>query len=87
MRLAIRTWLGVLALAAAVVPAARAQQLTGAGATFPYPIYSKWFDVYHEKTGVAISVSSCPRRTGWPYRQRPPRWPFLWSWPVASRSD
>jgi len=24
-----------------------AQQITGAGATFPYPIYSKWFDEYH----------------------------------------
>lgn len=23
-------------------------QLTGAGATFPYPIYSKWFDAYHQ---------------------------------------
>lgn len=23
--------------------------LNGAGATFPYPIYSKWFDVYHQK--------------------------------------
>ena len=22
--------------------------ITGAGATFPYPIYSKWFDVYHK---------------------------------------
>ena len=26
--------------------------LTGAGATFPYPIYSKWFDAYAAKTGV-----------------------------------
>src|SRR6266704_3056620 len=23
--------------------------ITGAGATFPYPIYSKWFDEYHKK--------------------------------------
>src|SRR6266404_7851056 len=23
--------------------------LNGAGATFPYPMYSKWFDVYHQK--------------------------------------
>jgi phosphate transport system substrate-binding protein len=23
--------------------------LNAAGATFPYPIYSKWFDVYHQK--------------------------------------
>ena len=30
-----------------VVPTARAQmQLNGAGATFPYPIYSKWFNEY-----------------------------------------
>src|SRR5882762_15309 len=26
-----------------------AQKITGAGATFPYPMYSKWFDVYHKK--------------------------------------
>jgi phosphate transport system substrate-binding protein len=58
MRTAIRPWLGALLLAAAVAPAARAQQLTSAGATFPYPIYSKWFDVYHEKSGVAISYQS-----------------------------
>src|SRR4051812_34380385 len=41
-----------LALAAAVMaaPAAGllAETLNGAGATFPYPIYSKWFDEYHK---------------------------------------
>jgi phosphate transport system substrate-binding protein len=40
--------------AASVVPAA-AQDLTGAGATFPYPIYSKWFSDYAAKTGVKIN--------------------------------
>ena len=35
-----------------------AQSLTGAGATFPYPIYSKWFDLYHAKTGVEINYQS-----------------------------
>jgi len=25
--------------------------INGAGASFPYPIYSKWFDVYHQKNG------------------------------------
>ena len=54
----IRPALAALALAVAVAAPARAQQLTGAGATFPYPIYSKWFDVYHEKTGVAINYQS-----------------------------
>ena len=29
--------------------------LTGAGATFPYPIYSKWFADYAAKTGVKIN--------------------------------
>jgi phosphate transport system substrate-binding protein len=29
--------------------------LTGAGATFPYPLYSKWFDAYASKSGVKIN--------------------------------
>jgi phosphate transport system substrate-binding protein len=29
--------------------------LTGAGATFPYPLYSKWFDEYAKLTGVKIN--------------------------------
>jgi phosphate transport system substrate-binding protein len=45
----------LLALVAAPAPA---QNLTGAGATFPYPIYSKWFDVYRQKTGVQINYQS-----------------------------
>ena len=45
---------GALALAA---PAA-AQTLTGAGATFPNPIYTKWFDAYSKKTGVQINYQS-----------------------------
>jgi phosphate transport system substrate-binding protein len=32
--------------------------LTGAGATFPYPIYSKWFADYAAKTGVKINYQS-----------------------------
>ena len=42
----------------AVVGPAAAQTLTGAGATFPYPIYSKWFDMYKQKTGVEINYQS-----------------------------
>ena len=45
---------GVLALAS---PAA-AQSLTGAGATFPNPIYTKWFDAYNKKTGIKINYQS-----------------------------
>ena len=32
--------------------------LTGAGATFPYPIYSKWFSEYANSTGVRINYQS-----------------------------
>jgi phosphate transport system substrate-binding protein len=52
-----RLAIAVLLWAAMVVPAA-AQNLTGAGATFPYPIYSKWFDLYHQKTGIEINYQS-----------------------------
>ena len=34
------------------------QTLTGAGATFPNPIYTKWFDAYHKETGVRINYQS-----------------------------
>src|SRR5215510_15933665 len=51
---------GLLAVVALAgwAPLAQAQDLTGAGATFPYPIYSKWFDVYKQKTGVEIDYQS-----------------------------
>jgi phosphate transport system substrate-binding protein len=35
-----------------------AQGLTGAGATFPNPIYQKWFSEYNKKTGVQINYQS-----------------------------
>jgi phosphate transport system substrate-binding protein len=35
-----------------------AVDLTGAGATFPYPIYSKWFSDYAQRTGVKINYQS-----------------------------
>lgn len=41
-----------------LAPAWAAQMINGAGATFPYPIYSKWFSVYHEKNGVRINYQS-----------------------------
>ena len=40
----------VLALAA-ITWAQGALSINGAGATFPYPMYSKWFDEYHKKNG------------------------------------
>ena len=32
--------------------------INGAGATFPYPIYSKWFDEYHKSNGSQINYQS-----------------------------
>ncbi len=45
-------------LAPAAMAATGATSLTGAGATFPYPIYSKWFDMYRDKTGIEINYQS-----------------------------
>jgi phosphate transport system substrate-binding protein len=47
-----------LALMIPLASPAAAQSLTGAGATFPNPIYTKWFDAYHKKTGVQINYQS-----------------------------
>ena len=45
----------VLASTFTVASAVGAQDLTGAGATFPQPLYSKWFSDYAAKTGVKIN--------------------------------
>jgi len=37
---------------------AQLKELTAAGATFPYPLYSKWFDVYHNETGIKINYQA-----------------------------
>jgi phosphate transport system substrate-binding protein len=49
-----------LALAAAMIGSANAEtNLTGAGATFPYPMYSKWFDEYHNQhSDIKINYQS-----------------------------
>ena len=50
-------WLAALA-AALTTSTALAVDLTGAGATFPYPIYAKWADAYKKETGVALNYQS-----------------------------
>jgi phosphate transport system substrate-binding protein len=42
----VKKTLSTVCLFALALGAAQAQKLTGAGATFPYPIYSKWFAEY-----------------------------------------
>jgi phosphate transport system substrate-binding protein len=48
---------GVLA-AGIVAGSAFAADITGAGATFPYPIYSKWADAYKKATGNGLNYQS-----------------------------
>jgi len=52
-----RSLLIVSGLLASAAPAV-GQGLTGAGATFPNPIYTKWFDAYNKKTGIQINYQS-----------------------------
>lgn len=48
----------VAAVAFGAVRAGSPVELLGAGATFPYPLYSKMFDVYHKEHGVKINYQS-----------------------------
>lgn len=48
--------IGMVAILSSLVPAQL--KLNGAGATFPYVIYSKWFDLYHQKTGIEFNYQS-----------------------------
>lgn len=45
-------------LVAASATAAFAADITGAGATFPFPIYSKWADAYKKETGNGLNYQS-----------------------------
>src|ERR1017187_7491325 len=42
----------------AVSRSAFAADITGAGATFPFPIYSKWADAYKKETGNGMNYQS-----------------------------
>lgn len=53
----LRAGLAALALSS-LTPLATAQDVTGAGATFPAPIYAKWADAYNKATGVRINYQS-----------------------------
>src|ERR1700716_3599864 len=53
-RLVLVAVAGVVAFAGA----AQAADISGAGATFPYPIYSKWADAYRQQTGIGLNYQS-----------------------------
>ncbi len=44
--------------AALALGAVQAADISGAGATFPYPIYSKWADAYRQQTGIGLNYQS-----------------------------
>ena len=48
----------VLGVAAITISSAATAQITGAGATFPYPIYAKWAEAYKAANGVSLNYQS-----------------------------
>src|ERR1700687_554140 len=50
--------LAMALFAALAWTSAQAPDISGAGATFPYPIYSKWADAYKTQTGVGLNYQS-----------------------------
>ncbi len=56
MKSTLRSFLA--AAAAALSAPALAASITGAGATFPYPIYAKWAAEYQKETGVGLNYQS-----------------------------
>lgn len=53
----LRSTLAAVALIA-VAGTASAQDITGAGASFPAPVYSKWADAYNKATGARLNYQS-----------------------------
>jgi phosphate transport system substrate-binding protein len=47
-----------LLAAMSIAVTAQAADITGAGATFPYPIYAKWAEDYKKATGVGLNYQS-----------------------------
>src|SRR5271170_1931435 len=54
----MKRFLATALLATLAWTGARAADISGAGATFPYPIYSKWADAYKTLTGIGLNYQS-----------------------------
>ena len=37
---------------------AQAQNISGAGATFPYPVYARWAQAYQQETGISVNYQA-----------------------------
>jgi phosphate transport system substrate-binding protein len=57
VRQSLVTLFAALAATAAVTAPVKAD-ISGAGATFPYPLYAKWADTYKKDTGVGLNYQS-----------------------------
>src|ERR1700756_2806473 len=55
-KIAMSAFIGAAALV--LLPAVGAAEISGAGATFPYPIYAKWAEAYKAKAGTAMNYQS-----------------------------
>jgi phosphate transport system substrate-binding protein len=55
---AVKKSIAVAAGALFFISAVQAADLTGAGATFPYPIYAKWAEAYKKATGTGMNYQS-----------------------------
>src|SRR5689334_23666951 len=61
MRTSFKGFVGASLLTTAVAVGstqALAADISGAGATFPYPVYSKWADAYKKETGNGMNYQS-----------------------------
>ena len=58
MKFSIKALLVGATAAVAAISAANAADISGAGATFPYPIYAKWADTYKKDTGNGLNYQS-----------------------------
>ncbi|RYE32741.1 MAG: phosphate ABC transporter substrate-binding protein PstS [Hyphomicrobiales bacterium] len=54
----MRKILVLAAVAAGIAGSAQAADITGAGATFPFPIYAKWAEAYKKETGTGLNYQS-----------------------------
>src|SRR5215204_1694235 len=60
MEAVMKLWkiVAAAALSAALAGPAPAAEISGAGATFPYPLYAKWADAYKKETGIGLNYQS-----------------------------
>jgi phosphate transport system substrate-binding protein len=58
MKLINFTRVVAFAICGATATVAQAADISGAGATFPYPVYAKWADMYKKETGLGLNYQS-----------------------------